>query len=71
MRENAESIALIGGEERRAQRPCAARCASWSGRWLEVIAQQARMTWFINGNAVLAPVFPLLLGGARNTWPAT
>jgi len=31
------------------------------GRWLQIAMQQGRLTWIINGNAVLAPVLPLLL----------
>jgi putative ATP-binding cassette transporter len=64
VRENAEQIALIGGEkdERKA---LAGTLRSLVARWLEVVSQQAHMTWFINGNSVLAGVFPLLLAAPK------
>ncbi len=60
IRESAETIALIGGDENER-----ARLTETVGqvveRWIGVIVQQARMTWVSNANAVLAPVVPLLL----------
>ena len=32
---------------------------------VKVIVQQARMTWISNGNSVLSPVVPLLLGAPK------
>ena len=64
VRENAESIALIGGEEDE-QRTITARLDETLGRWGGVITQQARMTWIIHGNTVLAPIVPLLLGAPK------
>jgi putative ATP-binding cassette transporter len=64
VRENAESIALIGGEEDEA-RSVEARLDEVLDRWSKVIVQQARMTWIIHGNTVLAPVVPLLLGAPK------
>jgi putative ATP-binding cassette transporter len=64
VRENAEQIALIGGEKDE-RSSLADTLRFLVGRWLEVINQQAHMTWFINGNAVLAGVFPLLLAAPK------
>ncbi len=64
IRENAESIALIGGEddERASIRRTLRRLVT---HWMDVIRQQARMTWLINANGTLAPVVPLLLGAPK------
>ena len=64
VRENAEQIALIGGEKHE-RSALAGTLRFLVGRWLEVVNQQAHMTWFINGNAVLAAVFPLLLAAPK------
>ncbi len=63
-RENAESIALIGGEtdERAAIEES---LATTLRRWRGVAAQQAKMTVIIHGNTTLAPVLPLLLGAPK------
>jgi vitamin B12/bleomycin/antimicrobial peptide transport system ATP-binding/permease protein len=60
LRENGESIALIkgGGDERRILDKT---YSSVIGRWLEITRQHGRLTWILNGNAVLAPVLPLVL----------
>ncbi len=60
LRENAEAVALLGGadDERRAAR---ARLAELVARWRAVVWQSGRLTWIVNGNAVLVPVVPLLL----------
>ena len=60
VRENAESIALIGGEadETRGIRD---KLAVLVAAWLAAINQLARMTWLMGRNGVVAPVFPLLL----------
>jgi len=64
VRESAENIALIGGDDdERARLDNTFR--SLAGRWVKVIVQQARMTWISNGNAVLSPVAPLLLGAPK------
>lgn len=64
VRENAEQIALIGGEadERTSLGQTLRQLVE---RWTEVVGQQARMTWFINGNSVLAGVFPLLIAAPK------
>ncbi|MBV9637614.1 MAG: ABC transporter ATP-binding protein/permease, partial [Methylobacteriaceae bacterium] len=61
VRESAENIALIGGDEDERAR-IGETFADVAARWVEVIRQQAKMTWIINGNSVLAPVVPLLVG---------
>ncbi len=60
VRENAESIALIGGEadETRALRDTLRNLVD---AWRRQITQLARMTWLMGTNWVVAPVFPLLL----------
>ena len=59
VRESAENIAMIGGDEEER-----ARLDTSLGtvilRWTGVIVQQARMTWILNSNFVLSPVIPLL-----------
>ena len=64
VRENAEQIALIGGEkDERSSLKGTLRFLV--NRLLEVVNQQAHLTWFINGNAVLAGVFPLLIAAPK------
>ena len=60
VRENAESIALIGGEadETRGLR---LTLDSLVEAWNRQIGQLARMTWLMGSNWAVAPVFPLLL----------
>ena len=60
VRENAESIALIGGEadETRGLR---LTLDSLVAAWNRQIKQLARMTWLMGSNWAVAPVFPLLL----------
>lgn len=64
IRENAESIAMIGGEgdERASIRRTLTKLVTG---WIEVIGQQAKMTWLINTNGTLVPVVPLLLGAPK------
>ena len=64
VRESAENIALVGGDEDERAR----LDVTYGGvvaRWIAVTVQQARMTWVINGNSVLAPAVPLLLGAPK------
>ncbi len=60
VRENAESIALIGGEadETRSLRLTLDNLVT---AWNRQIKQLARMTWLMGANWAVAPVFPLLL----------
>ena len=63
-RENAETIALIGGDDdERAN--LGASFDELARRWMEVIKRQTRMMFLNGGNNVLAPVIPLLLGAPK------
>jgi vitamin B12/bleomycin/antimicrobial peptide transport system ATP-binding/permease protein len=64
VRESAETIALIGGDEEEAKR-IDETLSELVARWIDVIRRQANMTWVLNGNAVLSPVAPLLLGAPK------
>ncbi|MCP8939475.1 ABC transporter ATP-binding protein/permease [Alsobacter sp. SYSU M60028] len=64
VRENAESIALIGGEEGE-ERQLGGTLDEALGRWRWVVWQQSLMTFIIHGNTILAPVLPLLLGAPK------
>ncbi len=59
-RENAETIALIGGDddERASTMESFGELAK---RWLVVIGRQTRMVFLSSGNNVIAPVVPLVL----------
>ncbi len=60
VRENAESIAIIGGADDEGK-ALGATIRSVGGAWTQVVSRQARLTWLMGGNGVLAPVLPLLL----------
>ena len=64
VRESAENIALIGGDDDERER-LKETFGALAQRWLRVIAKQAHMTWVSNANSVLAPVVPLLLGAPK------
>jgi putative ATP-binding cassette transporter len=64
VRDSAENIALIGGDEDERAR-LGETFGDVAGRWIKVIVQQARMTWIFNGSGVLSPVVPLLLGAPK------
>jgi vitamin B12/bleomycin/antimicrobial peptide transport system ATP-binding/permease protein len=64
VREGAENIALIGGDDDERAR-LDETFGQLAARWIKVIVQQARMTWISNGNSVLSPVVPLLLGAPK------
>jgi putative ATP-binding cassette transporter len=63
-RENAETIALIGGDDDERER-LDKTFGELAGRWIGVIGRQARMMFLTSGNNVLAPVIPLLLGAPK------
>ncbi|WP_306792354.1 SbmA/BacA-like family transporter, partial [Methylocystis sp. MJC1] len=63
-RENAETIALIGGDDAERERLCT-RFDQVALRWVAVIGRQARMLFLSSGNNVLAPVIPLMLGAPK------
>ena len=60
VRENAESIALIGGEADETQ-GLRTTLQSLVDAWMRQIRQLARMTWLMGSNWAVAPIFPLLL----------
>ena len=63
-RENAETIALIGGDDAERERHYA-RFSQVALRWVAVIGRQARMLFLSSGNNVLAPAIPLMLGAPK------
>ncbi len=63
-RENAETIALIGGEEDE-QRMLKDNFSELARRWILVIGRQVRMIFLSSGNNVIAPAVPLLLGAPK------
>jgi len=60
VRENAESIAMIGGADDEVK-GIGATMQLVSTAWTQVVARQAWLTWLMGGNGVMAPVLPLLL----------
>lgn len=64
VRENAENIALTGGDDDERGR-LDKTLTDLVRRWLGVIVWQGRMMWFNGANLVLAPVIPLLLGAPK------
>jgi putative ATP-binding cassette transporter len=64
VRDSAENIALIGGDEDERAR-LKETFAELAARWIGVIVRQARMTWIFNGSGVLSPAVPLLLGAPK------
>ena len=64
VKDNAENIALIGGDEDERAR-LDETLSNLVQRWLRVIVWQGRMMWMNGANLVLAPVVPLLLGAPK------
>ena len=64
VKDNAENIALIGGDDDERER-LDVTYADLVKRWFRVILWQGRMTWLNGANLVLAPVVPLLLGAPK------
>jgi vitamin B12/bleomycin/antimicrobial peptide transport system ATP-binding/permease protein len=60
VRENAESIALIKGDEDERGR-LKETFGKTVTNWLAVIQQHAQLTWITNSNAFFAPILPILL----------
>ncbi len=60
LRENGESVAMIGGEtaERGGLEDTYAAVVS---RWLRVVGLHARLTWITNASGALVPIIPLFL----------
>lgn len=64
VRDSAENIALIGGEEDERGR-LSQTFNELLRRWRAVIWQQGHMTWITGANLVLASIVPLLLGAPK------
>lgn len=64
VKDNAENIALLGGDEDEHQR-LDTTFSDLARRCLKAIAWQGRMMWLSGANYVLAPVVPLLLGAPK------
>jgi putative ATP-binding cassette transporter len=64
VKDNAENIALIGGDEGERAR-LDVTLTDVVQRWLRVIMWQGRMMWLNGATLVLAPVVPLLLGAPK------
>jgi putative ATP-binding cassette transporter len=64
VKDNAETIALIGGDDDERGR-LDDTYSHLFRRWIRVIVWQGRMTWVSGANMVLLPVVPLLLGAPK------
>ena len=64
IRDNAETIALTGGDQDERER-LNVTLADLVQRWIQVITWQGRMTWLNGSNLVLAPAIPLILGAPK------
>ena len=64
VKDNAENIALIGGDDDERER-LNVTLSDVVRRWFGVIVWQGRMMWLNGANLVLAPVVPLLLGAPK------
>ena len=64
VKDNAENIALIGGDDDERER-LDKTLADLVKRWFGVIVWQGRMMWLNGANLVLAPVIPLLVGAPK------
>jgi vitamin B12/bleomycin/antimicrobial peptide transport system ATP-binding/permease protein len=64
IRENAESIALIKGDDDERSRLTDTFSANIA-RWIDVIRQYSRLTWIINSNAFMAPLIPVFLAAPK------
>jgi len=64
VKDNAENIALIGGDAEERER-LDVTLSDLVQRWLGVVVWQGRMMWLNGANLVLAPVVPLLLGSPK------
>jgi putative ATP-binding cassette transporter len=64
VKDNAENIALIGGDDDERDR-LDVTFSDLVQRWFGVMVWQGRMMWLNGANLVLAPVVPLLLGAPK------
>ncbi|MFC1458279.1 ABC transporter ATP-binding protein/permease [Microvirga arabica] len=60
LRENGESVAMIGGETAE-RNGLEGTYAAVVARWLRVVGLHARLTWITNASGALVPVIPLFL----------
>jgi putative ATP-binding cassette transporter len=60
VRENAESIAMVGGADDETM-GIRTTMQLVTTAWTRVVSRQAWLTWLMGGNGVMAPVLPLLL----------
>lgn len=64
LRENAESVALVGGERDEA-RILASSYSELVARWLKVVRLHGRLTWISNSSGAMVPVVPLMLAAPK------
>jgi putative ATP-binding cassette transporter len=64
LRENAEGVALYGGEADEAK-GLAGRFAAIIGNWREIMRFTKRLTWFTSGFGQIANVFPVVVAAPR------
>jgi vitamin B12/bleomycin/antimicrobial peptide transport system ATP-binding/permease protein len=64
VRENAESIALIKGDDDERGR-LMDRFGETVARWIDVIRQNSQLTWITNSNSFFAPMLPVLLAAPK------
>ncbi|WP_431571063.1 ABC transporter ATP-binding protein/permease [Hypericibacter sp.] len=64
LRENAEGVALYGGEADEA-RGFGTRFGAIIGNWREVMRYTKRLTWFTSGFGQIATVFPIIVAAPR------
>ena len=64
LRENAESVAFFGGEERE-RMIFHGRFARVVGNWWDIIRRRKRLAWFTTGYGQVAVVFPFLVAAPR------
>ncbi|NYZ11496.1 ABC transporter ATP-binding protein/permease [Azospirillum sp. RWY-5-1] len=64
LRENAEGVALHGGEAQE-QRGFAERFGHVVANWWSIMRTQKRLTWFTSGYGQVAIIFPFVVGAPR------
>lgn len=64
LRENAESVALIGGGPSE-QKALGALYGNVVARWLEIVRQHGRITWVTNASGPMIPIVPLLFAAPK------
>ena len=64
LRENAESVALIGGGPSE-QKALGALYGNVVTRWLEMVRQHGRITWVTNASGPMIPIIPLLFAAPK------